>query len=100
MTGAAAAVARGAVLSWALVTMPDAPAIAIPRIKVRRSSPADFVGIFVSDILSSLLNELQTRDAARQAIDGWLGSRLTHRNAGTEFFQKNFSAAGCPFAMK
>ena len=38
--------------------------------------------------------------AMRQAIDGWLESRLTHRNAGTEFLQKNFSTAGRPFAMK
>src|SRR3954454_19635307 len=31
---------------------------------------------------------------------GCLGSRLTHLNAGTEFFQKNFSAAGRPFSKK
>jgi hypothetical protein len=52
--------------------------------------------MFVSCILASFL----TSNAARQAVAGCLGSRLTHRNAGTEFLQKNFSAAGRPFAMK
>src|SRR6185503_9913687 len=35
-----------------------------------------------------------------QANCGCLGSRLIHLKAGTEFFQKNFSAANCPFAIK
>ena len=31
---------------------------------------------------------------------GWLGSRLTHRYAATEFLQKNFSATAVPLLEK
>ena len=43
--------------------------------------------------------EAATAGRTLQVNEGCLGSRLTHLKAGTEFFQKYFSAADRPFAI-
>jgi hypothetical protein len=61
------------------------------------------IGGFLADIGCSQYSEPSDGQAslgACQANCGCAGSRLIHRKAGTEFFQKYFSAAGPPFAMK